>query len=506
MAPQNSGTHSFWNDHESPDFPSLHGNVSADVLVIGAGIAGLTTAYLLQKAGKRVIVVDEGQVAGGESVRTTAHISNALDDRYFELQRMHGTEGARLAAQSHAAAIDTIEALIAELQIECDFSRVDGYLFGANESTPDLLDKEHKAAEEAGLAVTWAQQVPLPFSTGPGLRFPQQAQFHPLKYLTGLAHAICRLGGTIYSQTHVANIESGKPAWVKVANGAEITAAALVVATNSPINDRYVMHTKQAPYRSYVIGVEIPRGSVEKALYWDTEDPYHYIRVADGADDEHDFLIVGGEDHKTGQANDGLDRFSRLAQWTRQRFPQAGEVRYQWSGQVMEPVDGLAFIGQNPRDEENIYIATGDSGNGITHGTIAGMLISDLILGRTNPWTELYSPKRKSLLSIGKFAVENANVAAQLGDWLTAGECKSENDIPLHSGRIVRHGLSKYAVYRDEQGALHKCNAKCPHLGCVVAWNDTEKSWDCPCHGSRFAGNGDVICGPSKACLERAAS
>lgn len=503
MNSQASGTQSFWTDHDLPGFTPLQTDASTDVVVIGAGIAGLTTAFLLQQAGKNVIVVDEGDIASGESARTTAHISNALDDRYYELERMHGNEGARLAAQSHSAAIDKIESLVRELQIDCDFERVSGYLFAADDDSSKVLENEQEAAEEAGLNIEWIKHTPLPFPTGPCLHFPQQAQFHPLKYLSGLATALTKRGGKIYTQSHVESIESGKPAKATLANGVSITAGALIVATNTPINDRYVMHTKQAPYRSYVIGVTVPKGSVAKALYWDTAEPYHYVRIAPDFDAQHDLLIVGGEDHKTGQADDGVDRFSRLLEWTKQRITQADGIHCRWSGQVMEPVDGLAFIGRNPLDEDNVYIATGDSGNGITHGTIAGMLISDLVLGRANPWTELYSPRRKSLRALGKFTRENVNVAAQFTDWLTPGDIASVDEIALNSGGILRDGTSKYAVYRNAEGVLHKCNAKCPHLGCVVAWNDTEKSWDCPCHGSRFAGNGDVISGPSKAGLEK---
>jgi glycine/D-amino acid oxidase-like deaminating enzyme/nitrite reductase/ring-hydroxylating ferredoxin subunit len=490
-------------EYQRPDFQSLQASESAQVCVIGAGIAGLTTAYLLQKAGKSVVVVDEGQIGAGETGRTSAHISNALDDRYFELERLHGEDGAHLAAQSHTAAIARIESLVKELQIDCDFARLDGYLFAADDNSHNVLLKELAAVERAGLrGVRWVKESPVAFPSGPCLIFPDQAVFHPLKYLSGLAQAFVQSGGRIFTDTHVSSITPGDIAVIETSSGHTINAGSLVIATNVPINDRYVMHTKQAPYRSYVIGIEVPASSVAKGLYWDTGDPYHYVRVA-GRDDDWDLLIVGGEDHKTGQADDGEERFARLEQWTRQRFAHAGKVHYRWSGQVMEPVDGLAFIGRNPTDSSNVYIATGDSGNGITHGTIAGMLISDLVLGHDNPWARLYAPERKSVSSLLTFASENINVAAQYADWLTPSECKSVDDIPPNQGRIMRDGTSKLAVFRDESGSLHRCNAKCPHLGCIVAWNDTEKSWDCPCHGSRFSGQGTVMAGPSKADLQK---
>jgi len=234
---------------------------------------------------------------------------------------------------------------------------------------------------------------------------------------------------------------------------------------------------------------------VTRALYWDTGDPYHYVRLQ--RENGHDVLIVGGEDHKTGQANDGQERFARLEQWTRQRFPQSLEVQYRWSGQVMEPVDGIAFIGRNPLDDDNVYIATGDSGQGMTHGTIAGMLLSDLIQGRKNKWEDLYSPSRIRLKSLPEYASENINVAGQYADYVTAGDIKSESELRPGEGAVMRDGVSKIAVRRDENGNIHKLSAVCPHLGCIVAWNSTEDTWDCPCHGSRFSAEGRVYQGPA---------
>jgi nitrite reductase/ring-hydroxylating ferredoxin subunit len=248
-----------------------------------------------------------------------------------------------------------------------------------------------------------------------------------------------------------------------------------------------------------VIGVRVPKDSVTRALYWDTGDPYHYLRLQ--REDDHDVLIVGGEDHKTGQENDGEERFARLEQWTRERFPQMLAVEYHWSGQVMEPVDGLAFIGRNPLDDDNVYIATGDSGQGMTHGTIAGMLLTDLIQGRKNKWEDLYSPSRLRLKSLPEYASENINVAGQYADYVTAGDIKSEAELKPGEGAIMRDGISKIAVRRDANGNVHKLSAVCPHLGCVVAWNSTEQTWDCPCHGSRFSAEGRVYHGPANSDL-----
>jgi Rieske Fe-S protein len=274
----------------------------------------------------------------------------------------------------------------------------------------------------------------------------------------------------------------------------------IVVATNTPVNDRVAIHTKQAPYVTYVIGARVPKDSVMRALYWDTGDPYHYVRLQREAD--HDILIVGGEDHKTGQENDGDERLGRLEQWTRERFPQMLDVKYRWSGQVMEPVDGLAYIGRNPGDEDNVYIVTGDSGQGMTHGTIAGMLLTDLIQGRKNKWEDLYSPSRLRVSALTEYASENINVAGQYADYVTAGDIESESELKPCEGAVMRDGMSKVAVFRDRSGRVHKMSAVCPHLGCIVAWNSTEETWDCPCHGSRFSAEGRVYQGPANSDLE----
>jgi glycine/D-amino acid oxidase-like deaminating enzyme/nitrite reductase/ring-hydroxylating ferredoxin subunit len=413
---------------------------------------------------------------------------------------MHGEKGARLAAESHTAAIDRIESIVAKEKIDCDFERLDGYLFVPPGEATDVLDKELAAAHRAGLTeVQRIERAPLEhFDTGACLHFPRQAQFHPLKYLCALLQALEKRGGRMFNNTHAEKFKSGPPGWVTTSKGPVVSAGAIVVATNTPVNDWVAIHTKQAAYRTYVIGIRVPKGSVTRALYWDTPDPYHYVRLQDA--DSHELLIVGGEDHKTGQTDDADERFNRLYSWTRERFPSVEQVEFRWSGQIMEPIDSLAFIGRNPGDE-NIYVVTGDSGNGMTHGTIAGILITDLILGRENKWETLYDPSRISLRAAPEFAKENLNVVAQYRDYATAGDVHQVREIAPGTGALIRNGLKKVAAYRDSNGELHKCSAICPHLGCIVDWNSTENTWDCPCHGSRFDPYGKVLNGPANTGL-----
>ncbi|HMG75861.1 MAG TPA: FAD-dependent oxidoreductase [Pyrinomonadaceae bacterium] len=485
----------------TPARPALKKDARANVCIVGAGIAGMTTAYLLARSGKTVVVVDDGPIGGGMTGRTTAHLVTALDDRYFELERLHGETGARLAAESHAAAIDLVESIVKEEKIDCEFERLDGYLFVPPGESKKVLDRELEAVHRAGLTnIEMVERAPIePFDTGKALRFPRQAQFHPLKYLSGLARAIQRDGGRIYNQTHASKIEGGEPARIETASGAAITADAVVVATNTPVNDLFAIHTKQAAYLTYVIGARVPKDSVARALFWDTPDPYHYVRIESA--DGHDVLISGGEDHKSGQKDDANRRFAALERWTRGRFPMIEEIEYRWSGEVMEPIDGLAFIGRNPLDHDNVFIATGDSGNGMTHGTIAGILLTDLITGKDNAWASLYEPSRKTLRAAREYLRETINVAEQFVDLVTPGEVDSDAEIAPGSGRIIRRGLNKIAVFKDDAGAVHELSAVCRHLGCIVDWNSLEKTWDCPCHGSRYDALGHVIMGPANSDL-----
>lgn len=508
----NSGqTKSIWMAiEEELESAPLSEDIHTDVCVVGAGIAGMTTAYLLARTGKAVIVLDDGHIGGGMTERTTAHLCTAIDDRYFEIEHLHGERGAMLAAESHTAAIDRIEAIGLEEGIACEFERLDGYLFVPPNDSQDVLERELKAAHRAGLTdVEYVERAPIDgFDTGMCLRFPRQAQFHPMKYLAGLKRAIERDSGRIFTGTHAVKIEGGANARVETNSGFAVTADAIVIATNSPVNDIVTIHTKQASYTTYVIAARIPRGSVSRALYWDTADSYHYVRVRsvsakDG--DDYDILIVGGEDHKSGQADDGDQRYANLEGWARERFPMIEGIEMRWSGQVMEPVDGLAFIGRNPGDQQNVYIITGDSGMGMTHGTIGGILITELIAGRPCPWEPLYDSSRITLRASLQYARENINVAVQYVEgYLSGGDVDSAEEIPSGGGAIVRRGLSKVAVYRDEDGIVHERSAVCPHLGGIIGWNNSENTWDCPCHGSRFDCYGRVIAGPANSDLESA--
>jgi glycine/D-amino acid oxidase-like deaminating enzyme/nitrite reductase/ring-hydroxylating ferredoxin subunit len=497
---------SVWHDtQEVPPFSELKQDITVDVCVVGAGIAGLTTAYSLLNEGKSVCIVEDFEIGSGQTGRTTAHITYALDDRYYEIQNMFGKEGARLAAISHKTAIEYVAQIVQEEKIPCELERVDGYLF-ARDDDPEKLEREFQACQLAGLNdVELLDKSPLVFfDTGPVLKFPRQLQFHPLKYLNGLTRVILKNGGQIYTNTRAVEVRGGAHAFVKTEKGATVNCLSVVVATNTPVNDRVAIHTKQAPYRTYVVAFPVPKNSVPKGLYWDTLDPYHYIRVVSGLDGEKlDLLIVGGEDHKTGQDHQPATHFRNLTDWTRQRFPMAAEVLYLWSGQVMEPIDGMGFIGHNPLDKNNVYVITGDSGNGMTHATLGAILVTDQIVGRENEWERLYNPSRLKFRSIPEYVKENANVAAQYAEWL---EPKPESELETirpGEGKVIRIGGKLVAAFKNDDGSMEYSSAACTHLKGVVSWNKVESSWDCPCHGSRFDKEGRVIEGPAAKDLQK---
>ena len=493
-----------------PELRELDEDLSCDAVVIGAGITGLSTAYHLAREGQRVVVIDRQGIGRGDTGVTTAHLSSALDDYFHSLERLHGRDGARLAYESHHRAIERIEEIVTAEGIDCDLRRLDGYLFLAEEDRDnlELLDREREGAHRAGF--TGVERLPsapgAPFDTGPCLRYPRQGRFHPLRYLAGLGRVIRGAGGEVL-KAEASEVEGGSAPRVRTGSGRTLRAGAIVVATNTPITDRVAIHSKQEPYLTYALAARLD-AAVPDALWWDTGDPYVYVRLQEPPRGQGDagYVIVGGEDHPTGEEpGTAEERWERLEGWARERFP-VRAVEYRWSGQVMEPVDGMAFIGRDPGGGENVYVATGDSGHGMTHGTIAGMLITDLVMGRENPWERLYDPSRKPLRAPKEMLRASLRMAGHYAEWVTGpeGEVESVDAIARHSGGLVRRGGRPVAVYRDEHGKLHERSAVCTHLGCIVRWNDSEKSWDCPCHGSRFGPTGDVLHGPANSPLNPA--
>ena len=494
----------YWSHQvEMPKFMNLNRDFETEVCVVGGGIAGLTTAYLLIQEGKKVCVLEASDQGRGQSGRSTAQFTSAVDNRYFILEKILGLDSTKKIARSHRAAIRLVQEIVRKEKIECDLDVVDGYLITANH-LGEALENELRAANRAGIEdAVLVENAPLPFHSGPAIRFPKQLQLHPLKYLKGLAEAIQTKGGAIFTHSHVSEIRGGSDATVITSDGYRVNCKSIVVATHVPINNLFAIHNKQTAFRTYVIGAKVPVGSISKSLFWDMMDPYHYIRTQKLENDpDHVLLLVGGEGHRTGLDENPEENYIHLESWIRDHFPMAKDFNYRWSGQILEPFDGMAYLGHNPLDRKNVYVITGDSGDGMTHTTIGGMIISDQILNRKNPWEEVYSPSRFSVKAIREYLKENLETVSNYSDWMKEQQEEDYDSIPAGQGSVFRRGMKMVAAYKDDNHQVHLRSATCPHLGGVVQWNKSEKSWDCPCHGSRFDAKGKLLEGPANEDLK----
>jgi glycine/D-amino acid oxidase-like deaminating enzyme/nitrite reductase/ring-hydroxylating ferredoxin subunit len=495
---------SLWMDIAvAPEASSLSGDRTCDTVIIGAGIAGISTAYELATQGQKVIVIDRGEIAGGITARTTAHLAPLCDDLTSEMIKLRGEDISKAFYESQAAAIDRIEEIQKKHGIDCDFRRLDGFLFQALGTDSKIIDEELDAVQKVGAPVQRIVGVALEHCDAQhALKYLRQATFHPLKYLRGLANEVASHQGEFYAGTTVTEIAKNEDGTITVkCDGGLVTAKAAVVATNSPISNLFALHTKMAPYRSYAMAFEIKAGALPDALYWDTLDPYHYVRLQPG-DQQKDYVIVGGGDHKSGEADDATLRFDALGAWARNLIPALGEETHRWSGQVLETIDYAAFIGRNPGNK-NIYVHTGDSGQGITHGVVGSLLNSALILRKKTRWADVYDPGRKTPMAVGNFLKENLTAVKNFAEYLAPGELKSFDELKPGAGAIIRQGLSKCAAYRDKSGELLLRSAACTHIGCHLHWNSFETCWDCPCHGSQFAVDGTALNAPAVASLDR---
>lgn len=498
---------STWQKVSIGRFPKATKNRHFDVVVIGGGICGLTAAYLLKRSGKRVCVLERDRLGSGDTSRTTAHLTMVTDTRLKQLASVFGKEQARAVWQGGAAAINTIEGIAETEGIECQFQRVPGFLHAALEgrhnerSEQRELEAEYHAAIELGFTGSLVDSVPV-FEV-PGVRFPNQAKFHPFRYLAGLAQAVDGNGSAIYENSEVDEFAEEKLA-VR-ANGVTLSGDYLIIATHVPLMGQTGMasaalfQTKLVSYSSYAIAAAVPKGRLPEVLLWDTANPYHYLRVDRGRGS--DLAIFGGADHKTGQVDDSQERYARLEKTLRRFVPEA-KVREQWSGQVVETNDGLPYIGETAKRQ---FVATGFAGNGMTFGTLAAMMAADRVLGRQNAWQDLFDVNRKKLRGgVWRLLKENLDYPYYLlRDRLPGGKtAKSPQALRRNQGSLVTIDGKQVACSKDAQGRLHQVSAVCTHLGCLVHWNDAESTWDCPCHGSRFRPDGTVLAGPAESPLE----
>jgi glycine/D-amino acid oxidase-like deaminating enzyme/nitrite reductase/ring-hydroxylating ferredoxin subunit len=487
-------------------FPALRRDLAVDAVVVGAGMTGVTTAYLLKQAGLTVALVEKGRLTQGETSHTTAHLAAVSDRRFTDLSRSLGTDHAQAVWDAGFAAIAEIDAIIRRERIGCQFRWTPGFLHasldGASAQERDELRAEADLLQRAGFDATYLESVP--GVSRPGIRFEDQAKFHPVEYLTSLVTRIPGDGSHVFEESVAEDVESDP--LVVIANGHRISARFLIVATHIPIVGKAslvratLLQTDLYGYSTYAVAARAPRGRLPEALWWDTSDPYYYMRV--DRLPSHDLVIFGGGDHKTGQSDDTREPFARVEAKLRECVPDA-EVTHRWSGQVIETRDGLPYIGETSPAQ---FVATGFSGNGITFATLSALMARDWATGRANPWRRLFDANRTQLVrGLWNYLSENKDYPYYLvRDRFAGAEGRSVRALARGQGRILDLGGRKVAAYRGEDGAATLLSPYCTHLGCVVDWNEAESTWDCPCHGSRFSPAGEVIAGPAETPLARA--
>jgi len=509
-----------------PQFPTLGQDLKTDVCVIGSGIAGIQSAYELVKRGHEVVMVEARDILSGETGRTSGHLASALDDGYANIAKVHGDKGAVLAAKSHSWAIDRVGEIARELNIECEYRKLPGYQ--VSQYDRNTQPKEHNDdVEELKAEVAKAQLLKMKAEYREGFAvkgwdgkpdqrdaavFFGQGAFHPTKYLVGILDWLKKQPNfSCYTNSRVLEVsEKGisvplvtdnKHVVIKTESGQTIDSKSAIMATCVPLQKLSVI-AEMEYMRTYCVAIRVPKGTVEDCLLYDSAEAYKYIRLTH-CDEEHDYMIVGGCDHKVGQ-EDSSGRFAELETWTRERFPSAGSVDYAWSGQVFEPVDYMAFIGLDP-GTSHTYIATGDSGNGLTHGVLAGRLLADEIESKPNDWSDLYHPQRKASIvkRAGTMLAHDLQINSQYKRFLQSDIADIE-DLANGEGGVMNNTKTgkPTAIYKDDAGKTHSFSALCPHMKGVVCWNRTEKSWDCPVHGSRFSKDGVCVIGPAKGNLE----
>jgi glycine/D-amino acid oxidase-like deaminating enzyme/nitrite reductase/ring-hydroxylating ferredoxin subunit len=492
---------SFWID-STPDthYSSSGESITVDVAILGGGIVGLTAATLLKQAGKTVAVIESKQIATGVSGHTTAKVTSLHQLIYADLIKQVGEQKARIYAESNQSAVERVATWVAQKQIDCDFSRQSAYTFAESENELSKVKDEVEAALKIGLPASFVQETSLPFAIAGAVKFDNQAQFHVRKYLSHLAKDIPGEGSYLFERTRVQKVEEDTPCRVITDQGT-IIAQDVIVATHLPILDQGLFFAKTYPKRSYIIGARIEPEKAPKGMFIGTGKEYHSIRTTPYEGGL--LLLVGGGGHKVGTVTDTEEQYQKLEAYTRSRFG-VDTFEYRWSTQDMVSFDKVPYIGKLTPFNHHIYVATGFSLWGMSNGTMAAMLLSDLILGQENPWLELYDATRATPFLTPQSIKEGVDVATRwVGDRLKGLQSSSFSEVTTGEGKLLTVEGEKVAAYRDEQGNVHAVSAVCTHLACIVSWNSAEKSWDCACHGSRFGYDGEVLHGPAVKDLER---
>ncbi|MGF1479349.1 MAG: FAD-dependent oxidoreductase [Cyanophyceae cyanobacterium] len=491
---------SYWIDSTpEAEFPSLTHNVLVDVAIVGAGIAGLTAATLLKRAGKTVAVVESKQISTGVSGHTTAKVTSLHQLIYADLTKEIGEEKTRLYAESNQAAVERVAQFIKEEQIDCDFSRRSTYTYARSQQQLSQVEAEVEAALKAGLPASLVNDTSLPFPVAGAIKVDNQVQFHSRKYLLHLAKSLPGNGSYVFENTRVESVEEGDPCQVITQRGV-VEAQDVLITTNLPILDQGLFFAKTYPKRSYIIGAPIDPAKAPEGMFIGTGENYHSIRTTPYENGL--LLLVGGGGHKVGTVTNTEEKYQQLEEFARSHFD-IDTIDYRWSTQDMVSFDKLPYIGKLTPLNNHLYVATGFSLWGMSKGTLSGMLLSDLVLGKNNPWSDLYDATRATPFISQQSIQENLDVGRHwVGDRLK-GLTASVSDVNNGEGKLITVNGEKVAAYRDQQGKLHAVSAVCSHLACIVDWNSAEKSWDCPCHGARFTYDGEVLRGPAVKDLDK---
>ncbi|MGQ3413185.1 FAD-dependent oxidoreductase [Natrinema sp. LN54] len=492
------------------DYDPFEDGLEVDAAVIGGGITGLTAAIELTEAGQSVAVLESDRIVESTTGHTTAKLTSQHGLVYDTLVSEFGEERARQYAEANEAAIDEVERRVEESDIDCDFRRTEAYTYAASPDDVSQVRDEVDAAQRLGLPASYVEETPLPYEVDGAVRFDEQAAFHPRKYLLSIADEIHGEGSYVFEETRALEIEPGTPCRVETEHG-DVVADDVVVATHFPVFDRAGYFARMHPHRAYLLAVRID-GSPPAGMYYNTASPPATIRrypvtesaETDEAGEAEELLIVGGQSHKP--SVDGVptsERYRRCEAFAREHFD-VESIAYRWSTMDYSPVDDVPFIGQIDPLSEHVYVGTGFKGWGMTNGTAAGMILADLITEGENPWADVFDPQRFTPKASAKsFLKENAKVGGSfVGDriksLLASLEARGSDGLPDRGdARVVRRTDQPLGVYRDEEGTTHAVSATCPHMGCLVRWNDAERTWDCPCHGSRFTHDGEVLSGPA---------
>lgn len=470
-----------------------------DVLIAGGGITGLATALLLQKRGKKCVIAEAHTIGFGTTGGTTAHLNTFFDTPYHVVERDFGEENAMLLAQAAKEALTLIKNNIRDHGIECDFEEKAGYIFTTERDQEGELDMLVGSAKKVGLPIDYINDSPFPVPYTKIACIREQAQFHPVEYIFGLAKAFEEAGGVIVTDCRVTEIEENDTITIKTTKG-DISAANLIWATHIPTGVN-LLHFRAAPYRSYVLGLTLNDNNYPQDLGYDMLDPYHYYRTH--TIDGQQYLIAGGEDHKTAHEENTEESFRKLHSYVRKHFD-IKEVAFKWSSQYFEPADGLAYIGHLPGNGDNVWVATGFGGNGMPYSHIAAITLSEILLEGDSKYRELFNPNRvKPMAGFSNFVKEAADVVKNfVSGKFSAEKLKEFTGLAAGEAKVVKYEGEKIAMYKDEQHNIHAVNPTCTHVHCTVSWNSAEKSWDCPCHGARYSCTGEVLTGPATKNLE----